>query len=65
MGFLELLTVLFVALKLTGIIGWSWWLVFAPLYVYLVLIALYLAILLATMVIGAFHEKSVEDKKRK
>lgn len=28
---LVLVTVLFVALKLAGVIGWSWWWVFAPL----------------------------------
>lgn len=30
MGIAEVLTVLFVVLKGTGIIGWSWWLVFLP-----------------------------------
>ena len=32
MGFLGALTVLFVALKLTGYIDWSWWWVLAPLW---------------------------------
>lgn len=31
MGVLEVLTVLFVALKLLGVITWSWWVVFLPL----------------------------------
>lgn len=31
-GFFGLLTVLFIALKLTGVIGWSWWLVLLPLW---------------------------------
>ena len=31
-GFLELLGVLFIGLKLTEIITWSWWLVLLPLY---------------------------------
>jgi hypothetical protein len=31
-GFFGLLGVLFIALKLTHVIGWSWWLVLAPLY---------------------------------
>ena len=31
-GFLGLLTVLFVGLKLTGYIAWSWWWVTAPLW---------------------------------
>ena len=29
-GFLNLLTVVFVVLKLTGVIAWSWWFVTAP-----------------------------------
>ncbi len=29
-GFVGALTVLFVALKLLGIINWSWWLVWSP-----------------------------------
>ncbi len=31
-GFLTLLGLLFIALKLTGVITWSWWLVLLPLY---------------------------------
>ncbi len=33
MGFLGLLTVLFVGLKLTNFIAWSWWWVLAPTWV--------------------------------
>lgn len=29
-----LLTVMFTAARLCGVITWSWWLVFTPLYVY-------------------------------
>jgi hypothetical protein len=32
MGFTEALLLAFIILKLTGVIGWSWWLVLAPLY---------------------------------
>jgi hypothetical protein len=32
-GFFGLLTVLFVGLKLTGFIDWSWWWVFSPLWI--------------------------------
>ena len=32
-GFVGLLTVLFVALKLIGIISWSWWWVLAPIWI--------------------------------
>lgn len=33
MSFLSALCLLFIALKITNVIAWSWWLVMAPLYV--------------------------------
>lgn len=30
MGILEVLTIIFVVLKLVGVITWSWWIVFLP-----------------------------------
>lgn len=39
-GFLGLLTILFIALKLTNHIDWSWWLVLAPLWAPFALIVL-------------------------
>jgi hypothetical protein len=38
MNFLPLLALLFIALKLTNYIDWSWWLVTAPLYAPVVII---------------------------
>ena len=32
-GFLGLLAILFIALKLTGYIAWSWWWVLSPLWI--------------------------------
>jgi len=32
-GFFGLLTILFIGLKLTGYINWSWWWVLAPLWI--------------------------------
>lgn len=32
-GFLGLLTLLFLALKLCGVVTWSWWAVFAPMWI--------------------------------
>jgi hypothetical protein len=32
-GFLGALGILFIALKLTGVIGWSWWWVLSPLWI--------------------------------
>ena len=31
-GFVGLLTILFIGLKLTSVINWSWWLVLLPAY---------------------------------
>lgn len=30
MGFLEVLTIIFIVLKVVGVISWSWWLVLSP-----------------------------------
>jgi hypothetical protein len=32
-GFCDLLTILFIALKLTGYIDWSWWWVWSPMII--------------------------------
>lgn len=45
-GFLGLLTVLFIGLKLTNYIDWSWWWVLAPLWGGFVLV-IFLVILFA------------------
>lgn len=37
-GFLHLLALIFIALKLTGHVTWSWWWVLAPLWVPCVLV---------------------------
>ena len=42
-GFFDLLTLLFIALKLTGHITWSWWWVLAPTWIPVVLFLLRVA----------------------
>jgi hypothetical protein len=37
-GFIGLLTILFIALKLTGNIAWSWWWVLSPVWIPVALI---------------------------
>lgn len=44
-GFLPLLTLIFITLKLTGYITWSWWLVLLPLLVQVGLVVVALIIL--------------------
>lgn len=48
-GFAGLLTILFIGLKLTGYINWSWWWVLSPLW-----ISAIVAITILVVVIGAF-----------
>ena len=36
-GFLGLLTLIFVVAKIAGYITWSWWLVFSPVFVFLII----------------------------
>lgn len=51
MGLCEVLTVLFIALKLLGVINWSWWLVASPMFISL---ALYVVVFIVIAVSGAF-----------
>jgi hypothetical protein len=48
-GFLGLLTIVFITLKLTGYIAWSWWWVLSPLWggIALVLVIFAIALLVA------------------
>lgn len=53
-GFAGLLAIVFITLKLAGVIAWSWWWVLAPLWIGLALyIAIILGIIAVTFVIGA------------
>lgn len=47
LGFFDALALVFIVLKLTGVINWSWWLVLAPLWVP---IALVLGILIIALI---------------
>ena len=40
-SFLQLLTIVFVVLKLMGIITWSWWWVLAPLWIPVLLLIVF------------------------
>lgn len=52
-GGLTLLLLLFIALKLTGVITWSWWWVLAPFWIPLVLA-------LVVMAVAALLSKAAE-----
>jgi ABC-type antimicrobial peptide transport system permease subunit len=57
-GFCGLLTVLFIGLKLTGHIAWSWWWVLSPITIPL---AIVLTILIAVLLVALGH-KLITDK---
>lgn len=49
-GFVGLLTIVFIVLKLTGVVAWSWWWVFSPVWIAMLLALVILGILLAIAV---------------
>lgn len=51
-GFAGLLTILFIALKLTGVITWSWVWVLSPLWIGFALVLVFLAIVLLVALIA-------------
>lgn len=48
-GFLGLLAIVFITLKLCGVIAWSWWWVLAPVWVPVALLVAIGAVALATV----------------
>lgn len=60
-GFCGLLAILFIGLKLTGHIAWSWWWVFAPLWGPLALVLAVLGLLgVACLVLGVLEKLMLE-----
>lgn len=56
-GFLGLLSIAFIVLKLTGAISWSWWWVLAPLWGPLALVAVLFVIILLGNICEADNER--------
>lgn len=52
-GFLGLLSIAFIVLKLTGVISWSWWWVLAPLWGPLALVAVMFVLILLVKICEA------------
>lgn len=55
-GFVGLLTIVFIVLKLLGKITWSWWWVLSPLWINAGIVLLILAILFIAAVVKAVRE---------
>ncbi|MCS1384664.1 transmembrane Fragile-X-F protein [Lysinibacillus sphaericus] len=60
MGIAEVLTVIFIVLKLTEVITWSWWLVLLP-----AMISFSIYVLILIVKLGVIMVTAVAMKKRK
>lgn len=60
MGFCELLTIVFIVLKLVGIISWSWWLVLLP---EIIAVLFYMAIIVFRVIIPIWELERKPTKK--
>lgn len=57
-GFLGLLAILFITLKLCGVISWSWWWVTAPLWGgFALFVAIFIVAAILAVVLSAFSSK--------
>ncbi len=52
-GFIGLLTIVFITLKITGFIDWSWWWVLSPIFAGAALVLLFLLIVGIWMIVRA------------
>ena len=55
-GFPGLLTVLFIGLKLTGHITWSWWWVLSPLWISALLALVFFAVVFIILLLQGFFK---------
>lgn len=55
-GFLGLLTIVFIVLKLIGFISWSWWWVLSPIWIPFAIVILAFVIFFAVMFIKALRK---------
>ena len=58
------LGVLFVGLKLTGHIDWSWWWVTAPFWIPPALILILVVVYLLTVLVGIFCDEMIARRQR-
>lgn len=62
MGFTEVLTIVFIALKLLGVISWSWWIVLLP---EILAFVVYAIMVISAVVVNVKFRNSMEDFDRK
>lgn len=57
MGFTEILTIIFILLKVFGVISWSWWLVFLP---EIIAVCFYIIVFIASVISVNETQKSFD-----
>jgi len=62
MGLFEVLTIVFVVLKLTSVIDWSWWLVLLP---EIIAVGTYVVVLILWLVFGIFGFRKAKKEIKK
>lgn len=60
--FVSLLSTMFIVLKLTGVIDWNWWWVLAPIWIFVGLFVLLVAL---ACIVTVLSSGDTEDKERK
>ncbi|EPZ9216559.1 hypothetical protein JVI29_002954 [Clostridium perfringens] len=58
MGILEVLTLIFIVLKLCGVIAWTWWLVLLP---EIIAFIFYILVIIITVFAGKKVSKKMEE----
>ena len=64
-SFFSLMFLLFLGLKLSGFVTWGWALVFAPLYIPILMTLLVLGVIVLAVYLLKLLEKSLEDAPKK
>ncbi len=64
MGCLTVVGIIFVVLKLVGVIAWSWWLVLLPFIIEIGIASFIFGLVLIAFVIRFFADKKAEDRRR-
>lgn len=64
-GFIELLQLVFITLKLTGHITWSWWWVLSPTWISLIIACAILVILVVVAIVQAHMARKKHEKTGK
>lgn len=64
MGFLEGLTIVFVTLKLTGVIAWSWFWVLFPMYPALLMYAIFFGMVILKLFFGVSRKSNQRRRRR-